>query len=309
MAATTKPGSPQDYEREIQHLIQVTRSAAQQRTCKRCSVIKPPRCHHCSVCDQCVMRMDHHCPWLSNCVGLRNYRFFLSFLFYVVVATAYLSTAAMPTALKFLAISTGSLFGEVVVIDPRKSSLESIVQQHKPSLRASSTGRKLIETESPEAVPTTTSVSSASRTRRLQGIAPGESSIRARYEAQLNRYRANQQAPSSPNSAAQPHEDQASSHTVAPEITHRIRLNNPIAGRERTNNHDVVYHVHRHVRPPMTPAVQFIHNHVSETIASILVDEEFTFFIIFMISTGVCFGVGVLLSVHMYLGKCRLPGV
>lgn len=300
MAATTKPGSPQDYEREIQHLIQVTRSAAQQRTCKRCSVIKPPRCHHCSVCEQCVMRMDHHCPWLSNCVGLRNYRFFLSFLFYVVVATAYLSTAAMPTALRFLAISTGSLFGEVIVIDPRKSSMESIVQQHKPSLRASSTGRKLIETESPEAVPTST----ASRARRLQGIGAGEASIRARYEAQLNRYRANQQAPSSPDSAAS-HEGQAN-QMAPPEITHRIRLNNPVAGRERSNDREVVYHVHRHVRPPMTPSVQFIHDHVSETIASILLDEEFTFFIVFMISTGVCFGVGVLFSVHMYLGKCVL---
>ncbi|KAF7137633.1 hypothetical protein RHSIM_Rhsim07G0000800 [Rhododendron simsii] len=50
------------------------------RYCRQCENGKPPRCHHCSVCQRCVLKMDHHCIWVVNCVGARNYKFFLLFL-------------------------------------------------------------------------------------------------------------------------------------------------------------------------------------------------------------------------------------
>uniref|UniRef100_A0A0V0J303 Palmitoyltransferase n=1 Tax=Schistocephalus solidus TaxID=70667 RepID=A0A0V0J303_SCHSO len=58
--------------------------------CSRCQVPRPPRAHHCSVCGSCVLMMDHHCPWLSNCVGLRTRRHFYFFLLYLSAGIVYL---------------------------------------------------------------------------------------------------------------------------------------------------------------------------------------------------------------------------
>lgn len=59
------------------------------RTCRRCRQFKPARAHHCSICERCVIKMDHHCPWVNNCVGLGNHKFFLLFIFYVFLLSAY----------------------------------------------------------------------------------------------------------------------------------------------------------------------------------------------------------------------------
>eukprot|EP00879_Flechtneria_rotunda_P021321 GHRR01022471.1.p1 GENE.GHRR01022471.1~~GHRR01022471.1.p1 ORF type:complete len:240 (+),score=51.03 GHRR01022471.1:886-1605(+) len=93
------------------------------RFCKRCKAWKPERAHHCSVSGHCVLKMDHYCIWVVNCVGLLNYRFFLQFLVYTFIAsmmaiaclikpmlTFFQGTPASGGAVAFIAVVINSAF-------------------------------------------------------------------------------------------------------------------------------------------------------------------------------------------------------
>lgn len=68
----------------------------EKRVCDKCNVFKPDRCHHCKSCGTCVLRMDHHCPFISNCVGFNNHKYFLQLLFYALVCLLFVLVDMFP---------------------------------------------------------------------------------------------------------------------------------------------------------------------------------------------------------------------
>ena len=59
--------------------------------CKNCYVVRPYDTHHCKSCHCCILEQDHHCPWMNNCIGIFNKKYFILFNLYAFFSVIYCS--------------------------------------------------------------------------------------------------------------------------------------------------------------------------------------------------------------------------
>ena len=75
-----------------------TRTYGHWQYCVKCDIHSPPRCHHCGLCNKCILKRDHHCFVVARCIGYRNLRHFSVFVFYASLATLFAMVHALPYA-------------------------------------------------------------------------------------------------------------------------------------------------------------------------------------------------------------------
>ena len=68
--------------------------------CKSCYSVRPHNSHHCKICHRCVLEQDHHCPWIGNCIGTFNRKFFI--LLYINIFLVFLKIILIFFFLQFI---------------------------------------------------------------------------------------------------------------------------------------------------------------------------------------------------------------
>jgi palmitoyltransferase len=80
---------------------------------------------HCSSCNRCVQLFDHHCVWLNNCIGKKNYKTF--FIMLVILFLYVLFHQSFCIYTMFLLVQRKNEIGEKAIESLLKFKIVCII--------------------------------------------------------------------------------------------------------------------------------------------------------------------------------------
>ena len=101
--------------------------------CPDCETVRTSRSRHCAICNRCIERFDHHCPWINNCVGIDNHVYFYFFLFSTLATLAiafYQGFRVLVRAFRVDYPADYSKFGDLLSITPSEGLFFFMIVVH-----------------------------------------------------------------------------------------------------------------------------------------------------------------------------------
>lgn len=86
------------------------------RYCFKEGFVKPTRAHHCRACGTCILKYDHHCPWIGQCVGAHNQKYFVNFLQWAMLFCIWTFGTLLAQVIKVNKEPNGDLDPQEIVI-------------------------------------------------------------------------------------------------------------------------------------------------------------------------------------------------
>lgn len=111
----------EEFDRESPRVI-IKNEMIFLKYCKTCKITRSVRSFHCSICNRCIERHDHHCGFVGNCIGKNNTNKFCLFLLSICIHSLL---ACLFVFIRFVEVSwvippkdwkTNDFFGMVIII-------------------------------------------------------------------------------------------------------------------------------------------------------------------------------------------------